>query len=372
MAIETNTRSKILAEVVLLLEAGSSEQAKAQAADPATTKAVDGMPERVFGQGKMTAELPASLKGSFNAERRARFLELLRQPVAVKLSSPELRKIPPEAIAEYTENFRKSPPPASRVKLVQTLDDVTHTSELAVELATAIARNMVDTMLSEMQKSGKNVPKEARQFVGSQLNSMRDQARGRIRTTMYIMYRDAPDQELSEYVKLLDTDTGRWGMELLANAVRPILVDRGSTLGKEVAQVALARRAGAMAKAPAEPAPAPLPKAQPAPADKPVAAAPSAPAESPGYQRPAKLRPLYSRYNDLITAAVMRDRAAVKELLDDGKQPNTRQSDGMTPLMIAASNGDAEIAGMLLAKEADPSLRATGGGTALSLARARS
>ena len=67
----------------------------------------------------------------------------------------------------------------------------------------------------------------------------------------------------------------------------------------------------------------------------------------------------------------MRDRAAVKELLDDGKNPNVRQKDGFTPLMVAVSNGDAEIAGMLLAKGADPNLRSQGGTTALSIAKSR-
>ena len=66
----------------------------------------------------------------------------------------------------------------------------------------------------------------------------------------------------------------------------------------------------------------------------------------------------------------MRDQAAVKELLDGGKNPNARQSDGITPLMIAVSNGDSEIATMLLAKGADPNLRA-GGRSALSMAKAR-
>lgn len=354
-----------------LLKASSTGQAKRQAADPEQHRAVSEILARVFEPGKMTAELAAKLKGGFDAERMARFLELLRQPIAVKMSSQEMRVIPPEAIAEYSESFRKSPPAASRVKLVQTLDDVTHTSELAIELATAIARTMVDSMLTEMQKAGKNVPKEARQSVGSQMHAMRDQARSQIRTTLYIMYRNASDQELSEYVKLLDTDTGRWGMELLANAVRPILVERGSVLGKEIAQVAMAKRTSAVAKAPA---PAPESPAK-APGEKPAerpAAGPAAAAEAPvGYQRAANIRPLYTRYNDLMSATVMRDRAAVKELLDDGKFPNVRQKDGSTPLMVAVSNGDADIASMLLAKGADPNLRAAGGVSALSLARAR-
>jgi ankyrin repeat protein len=105
-------------------------------------------------------------------------------------------------------------------------------------------------------------------------------------------------------------------------------------------------------------------------ADKP-AAAPVKPAPVPGYQRSPNIREAYSRYNDVITATVMRDRAAVKELLDDGKNPNARQRDGFTPLMVAVANGDADIAGMLLAKGADPNLRSQSGKTALALARSR-
>ena len=65
----------------------------------------------------------------------------------------------------------------------------------------------------------------------------------------------------------------------------------------------------------------------------------------------------------------MRDRVALQELLDDGKYPDLRQSDGRTPLMIAVLDGDADIAAMLLAKGADPNLAAPGGATALSLAK---
>jgi ankyrin repeat protein len=39
--------------------------------------------------------------------------------------------------------------------------------------------------------------------------------------------------------------------------------------------------------------------------------------------------------------------------------------------MIAVANGDADIAGMLLAKGADPNLRSQSGSTALSLAKSR-
>ena len=340
-------------------------------ADSEEFRAMTAMLERIFEPGKMTAELAANLKSSLDAERMARYLEILRNPVALKMVARETGQVKPEEMKQLLEEMRKNPPPAARTKLIQAYDDVSRTSELGSELIAAMARDMVEAMLAEMQKAGKSVPKEARQQVGSQLNTMRDQARNQIRSTLFVTYRNVSDEDLTAYVKLMDTDTGRWGNEQLVNAVRPVLVSRGGTLGREIAQLALSKRTGAVAKAPAAPAPEPLAKARPEPAPAAAPSASAAPAEPVGYKRPANVKVLYTRYNDVVTATVMRDSAAVKELLDDGKSPNARQSDGMTPLMIAVSNGDGNIAGLLLAKGADPNLRAQGGTTALSVARAR-
>ena len=356
-----------------MLKAGASGQAEERSASPEDVRAVSGIIERVFQPDKMTAELAANLKaaGNFDVERMARFLELLRQPVALKMTSQEMRNVTPEAVKEFSENFRKTPPPAARMKLIQSIDEVTHTSEVATDMTNAMARDMVDAMLEAMQKAGKAVPREARQMVGSQLNSMRSQMRGQFRTVMYVMYRNATDEELAEYLKLLDADTGRWGSELLTNAIRPILVSRGSTLGREIAQFVIAKQATAKQAVAKAPAPPVVKAEEEKPAEKPAAVVAPAPVDQPGYRRPDNLREVYTRYNDLISATVMRDRGAVKELLDDGKFPNARQQDGMTALMVAASNGDADIAAMLLAKGADPTLRAQGGRTALSMAKAR-
>lgn len=351
-----------------MLKSSTSGEAQQQVADPADFAAATAVVERVFVPGAVAAEVAAKLKGNIDLERMARFLELLRQPISVKMTSQPMRNVTPEAMKGYADGLRKGPPPAARVKLIQSLDELTHTSEVGTDMASAMARDMIDAMLAAMQKAGKSVQREARQAVGTQVNAIRVQARAQIRAVLYVMYRDATDEELAEYVKLLDTDTGRWGLESLAEAIRPALVSRGSTLGRENVQFAMAKL-GAAAKAPAAAQPVAKIEEQKS-VEKPAAAPAAAPVEAPGYRRAANIRELYTRYNDLISATVMRDRAAVKELLDDGKNPNARQRDGFTPLMIAASNGDTEIAAMLLAKGADPNPRA-GGKSALSIAKSR-
>jgi len=328
--------------------------------------------QRAFEPGKITAEAGAKLKENLDTERMARFLEILRQPVAQKMTSEERRSVQSDEFKAFAENMRKNAPPAARAKLIQSLDGVTQSSQVSAELVGEMAREMVDAMLAELHKAGKKVPAEARQTVAAQQNAIRGQVRAQAVSMLYFTYRNTSDEDLSAYVKLLDTDTGRWGIEHLNDAVRSVLGSRFGALGKDIAHLALAKRMGTLAKAPAPEAAEPLPKANvEAPADKPAASAAAAPAQPVGYRRPANIRDLYVRYNDVVSAAVMRDRAAVKELLDDGKSPNVRQADGMTPLMIAVANGDADIATLLLQKGADPNLRAAGDVTALSIAKAR-
>jgi hypothetical protein len=354
------------------LAANEANKSRKRKLSDAEVKAIYDAGTRIFEPQQITAEVTAYLKASFDADRMTRFVEILQQPLAIKMGEMEARHTPPEEIQRLLEEIRNNPPSAQRQKLVQALDDITQSSETGVQLATLGAREAADAALAELQKSGKQVPKRARQLFGTRIVSAQGSMRSNFRTMYYLTYRDASDEELAAYVKLLDTDVGRWALQLLAGAQRKVVEDRARPLAKEIAQIEvrsmLAKGKGAIPVAvedeeegggekPAEK----LATAAPAPA----AAAP----EPPSYKRAPNTREVYSRYNDLITAAVMRDKVAVKELLDDGKYPDVRQKDGVTPLMIAASNGDVDTATLLLDKGADPNLRAAGGKSALSLAR---
>jgi uncharacterized RDD family membrane protein YckC len=137
-----------------------------------------------------------------------------------------------------------------------------------------------------------------------------------------------------------------------------------------------------IAQAPEQPAPAaepakPVAKKQRA---KPAVAAEEKPqpAEAPRKAAQPMTAPMQTaaapagtpmRFNDLVTAVLYRDAAAVNELLAFGKWPDKPDSRGMTPLMLAAMLGDAPIAEALLKAGANPNLSGAGGETAMSLAR---
>jgi hypothetical protein len=119
---------------------------------------------------------------------------------------------------------------------------------------------------------------------------------------------------------------------------------------------------GAVAPAHAAEAPPPAATAAPAGEEKPkrraarrkpapvqqVAAIPSAPARTP-------------RHNDVMTGVMYRDSAGTAEIIEMGGWVDRPATSGMTPLMAAAANGDAEMTGLLLRHGANPNLSAPGG-----------
>ncbi|HSC96248.1 MAG TPA: RDD family protein, partial [Burkholderiales bacterium] len=110
--------------------------------------------------------------------------------------------------------------------------------------------------------------------------------------------------------------------------------------------------AAPVAQAPERPATAPVPPAErPAPAPAPVMVAP-------GLSARVVRSP---KYNDVMTCVMFHDAAALAELLELGWWVDRPDSNGVTPLMAAAWNGDAAMTQLLLKAGADPNRRALGG-----------
>ena len=103
----------------------------------------------------------------------------------------------------------------------------------------------------------------------------------------------------------------------------------------------------------------PRPAAE-APTPDPAALRPAAKVPAPVPAAPPR-RVVTPKYNDVMTAVMYRDAAAITQLLDLGWWVDRRDTNGVTPLMAAAWNGDTELVQLLLQRGADPNRRARGG-----------
>ncbi|HYL90849.1 MAG TPA: RDD family protein [Burkholderiales bacterium] len=106
-------------------------------------------------------------------------------------------------------------------------------------------------------------------------------------------------------------------------------------------------------------APAEAPKAATVPAKTAaVAEAPKPPIQARTVEPPVTVERMAAqpgpKYNDLMSAVMAADPAAVQELLAFGKWPDKPDAQGVTPLMMATMRGDRRSAELLLEAGADP------------------
>jgi hypothetical protein len=339
---------------------------------PADLQAFREAVNRALADDKLGTLLAEQLKRSFEPIQFGRFIALLRQPIAEKMTKLEVQAPQPEALKQYLDGLKTKPPSQDRRVLIQRIDIATGSSEWGADMSMAVVRSMAEGALAASGRA----TKDALRNVEREMTQERRQMQAQIRSQLFYVYRDASDAELKQYAELLESETGRWGTTMLSNALKSVIETSGRELGTEIARIAVARRDAQEAKKPAMAMAEPPKDAKPAPKPEPQAAAPvekAAPKPQPkpaptGYQRPANLPVLYSDYNDLVSAVWMGDFPAARELLDDGKNPNARDADGNTALMIAVRRGDFDMAQLLVLRGADVNAGKPNGETPLELA----
>jgi hypothetical protein len=374
---------------------------------PAAAQAYRDAIGRVLAPERTNERLRAQLRQRYELGGYTRFIEQLREPINEKMVKLESEKALPEQTKQFFESLRTKPLTAERQELIRRVDAASHASELIAESMVLVIRGLIDGGVVAPSAGG--APTKPEQTLAALRKGAETQARALLAYT----YRGASDAELRQYAGLLEGEPGRWGMTMLTASVKAALDSAAKELGIEMGRVAAEQReaaktqvAAAQEKAPAAEARAEAAKAEAAKAEaakveasKTEAVKPEAVKREaePAQERPkaeraaaaptprlapdpakiaaaeerrrASLPPVYSRYNDLITAVTLQDHAAARELLADGKSPNARASNGLTALMIAVELRDLEMVNLLLEKGANPNLRASGNRTAMRLAK---
>jgi uncharacterized RDD family membrane protein YckC len=102
---------------------------------------------------------------------------------------------------------------------------------------------------------------------------------------------------------------------------------------------------------------------------RPRAASQPRPVAAPASTAAAPPPPPNPKFNDVMSAVLSRDLAGVNELIALGRWADKPDSEGRTPLMVAARLGERPIAEALLKAGANPNRSAPGGATSLTAAR---
>jgi len=136
-----------------------------------------------------------------------------RSPLGRRVTALEIAASAPEAapkLAAFTAGLKASPPPASRVELVQRLDWVTgttqETTDLALIIAGSVARAAAATAPAERRMRAGLVERRVEEMRGQMTTVIGEN----VLAQMLYVYAPLSDDELKQYVDFLASPPGRW------------------------------------------------------------------------------------------------------------------------------------------------------------------
>lgn len=182
-----------LADPSLYLAAIQQKQLTPQQAAELRQIVMQAMQPERFRQAVM-----ASVRNSYPADAYGQLLEILRSPLARRMSAIEIResRTDPQVLQAFAAGMARQPPSAQRLALIRRIDQVTGSSELIMNTAVSV--------MDGLAAGSKSV---SAQQSGKMIEEFRAQYGDRIRQTAFVKmlytYRGVPDEQLSAYAALL-------------------------------------------------------------------------------------------------------------------------------------------------------------------------
>jgi hypothetical protein len=196
------------------------------------------------------------LKASYDEKHLRALLSAASTPLAKKMIQLELAKPSQAELAAYANSLASKPIPPERKALLQRLDDASNSSGLGTEIALASMR----AMALGAAGGNRNAASEIDRVVESQRPALSANVRKSELMNSAFTYRTATDAELSEYLKMYESDHGKWFTGVVSSALVAEFKSAAGQVGEKLAALVKSKqpaastvaRAGEHAAAPAD------------------------------------------------------------------------------------------------------------------------
>lgn len=194
---------------------------------------IDGQIQQQLATNRELAKLPKAdadrVRGAVaGALKGQKILEVVRSELSKGLSTSDLATLKqfyddafikrvtdleramdrPDAMAQveqYARGLQSSPPPASRVALIQRLDQKVGASEFALAFAGASIKGMADAINRTFDKQHQATQATLDRRVESELDQLRQPMANVMMVSLLFTYRSLTDKELERYVAAYDS-----------------------------------------------------------------------------------------------------------------------------------------------------------------------
>lgn len=165
---------------------------------PQQTAMVTEMVMRAMRPERFQEAIAANLKSTYPAGAYPQLLELLRTPLARRMTALEVKesRMDRAAIRTFAARLKQHPPSDQRLAIIRKIDQVTRASELTVDIGTAVMEGIASGSKSLTAQ-------QTQKMIGDFRAQYGDQMRQAAVVKLLYGYRAAPDDQLSAYATLL-------------------------------------------------------------------------------------------------------------------------------------------------------------------------
>ena len=183
---------------------------------------------QAFNEQRLYKAMYRHLENGYDRNLSPRWLQHLQSPLMRKITELEKQSTAsdnfPKLIA-YAQQLQQQPASETRTALIDTLDEITYTSELAVESQLAVAKVLLHAINPSLPSN--------KQMSTSQIKAALDALR--IQTTQTLQrfsrithlytYQSLSDEELQQYLTLYQSPEGTWAADTIYQAIKAALGD---------------------------------------------------------------------------------------------------------------------------------------------------
>ena len=183
---------------------------------------------QTFNEQRLYKAMYRHLEINYDANLSPRWLQHLQSPLMRKIADLEAQSAAsdnfPKLIA-YAQQLQQQPAPETRTTLINTLDEVTYTSELAVESQLAVAKVLLHAINPSLPSNKQMSTSQIKAALGAlRIQTTQNLQRFSLITHLYT-YQSLNDKELQQYLALYQSPEGAWASDTIYQAIKAALKD---------------------------------------------------------------------------------------------------------------------------------------------------
>lgn len=200
------------------------------ALEPEMNSALSAAFSEAFASAAVQRDITRVINAHYDAHHAASYIEQLDAPISRRMAELERHTNDPanaDDFRAFAAALEQNPPPASRSRLIQRLDKANRATDFSVDMQTAFFRAIFVAIDPLMDADMQLADGELERMVDEVRSSLSESLRNNTRLTYLYAFRDVSDAELEDYVEMCESESYRWAIQMLGNAMISALNQAG-------------------------------------------------------------------------------------------------------------------------------------------------